>query len=615
MRSKASIFNNSLKIILTVLLLIFLFSAFYRPIETEDIWWHLSTGRWITQNLQVPHYDLFSFTEKPIPWTFTQWLGSTIYYGAYSLGGLLGLRIFRLFLFMLMIGIFFFYAYRKIPYYMLLALVFLLALGLAARALLRPLAFNFIFIEIFLIILYSYKKDPKTKKLLLLLLCGALWSNLHLGSFIYGSLLISIFLFSEILSFFDSILKHQKKISQFFSEKKIKELLLLIPLFWLSFTFSPYGWEATLYPWKVFLLPKFINFYKFNNLVAEMLAPNYLFTLSAYWFYLTAGLAIIFVKLRKQKDLTDIFLLIFAIFFFLYSNRGSAFFSIISVFVITKCASDISLKTSWSRYRFAPTANYAIAGFFLLLLFIQGKFYVETNITKKFVFEKREENFLQSPYTINNPHRAVDFLKKNNISGKMFNNSELGGYVIWSSYPFIKPMVDGRQVHQKIFQDYLTITFNYENFWQKGEEAHGYKIALLNLRGLQFEKIAKYLNSRPDWQLVFIDGFSVAFVKRGFFNLPQEADQFESQLKVINATEEDFKKLQKIASRRKKTSAYVFFPPISFVDTVAESAILLEMGYQGAAVKRIIDETDKLQNTFPVRMAAQFILLDESVKQ
>ena len=75
------------KVVSGVLLVIFLFLFFYLPIETEDIWWHLGVGRWISENHQFPREDIFAFPEYRSPWILTQGLGSYFYYRLYSWGG------------------------------------------------------------------------------------------------------------------------------------------------------------------------------------------------------------------------------------------------------------------------------------------------------------------------------------------------------------------------------------------------------------------------------------------------------------------------------------------------------------------------------------------------
>ena len=113
------------RIIKYACLTIFLFCAaifFFKPLEISDNWRHLSIGRWIFQNYQIPQYDIFAFTDIPKPSMSNEWLGSSLIYSVYLIGAEQGLKIFRTIVCILVLGIFFFQYFRKIPFSILLLL-------------------------------------------------------------------------------------------------------------------------------------------------------------------------------------------------------------------------------------------------------------------------------------------------------------------------------------------------------------------------------------------------------------------------------------------------------------------------------------------------------------
>ncbi len=69
-----------LKILIFSVLVSYLMIFFLRPVEMEDIWWHIKTGEWMMQNHQVPYIDTFSPVTPPSAWITNQWLGSCFYY-------------------------------------------------------------------------------------------------------------------------------------------------------------------------------------------------------------------------------------------------------------------------------------------------------------------------------------------------------------------------------------------------------------------------------------------------------------------------------------------------------------------------------------------------------
>ena len=44
-----------------------------------DTGYHIRAGDYIIDTLKVPHHDLFSFIQPPIPWTAHEWLSEVIY--------------------------------------------------------------------------------------------------------------------------------------------------------------------------------------------------------------------------------------------------------------------------------------------------------------------------------------------------------------------------------------------------------------------------------------------------------------------------------------------------------------------------------------------------------
>lgn len=72
---------------------IFLLAWF--PIELDDHWWHMLTGRHILAHGDIPTTDPFSYTQLGAPWVNWEWLGGVIMVSAFDAfggWGLVGLR-------------------------------------------------------------------------------------------------------------------------------------------------------------------------------------------------------------------------------------------------------------------------------------------------------------------------------------------------------------------------------------------------------------------------------------------------------------------------------------------------------------------------------------------
>jgi hypothetical protein len=64
------------------------------PILTPDVWWHLATGRFVS-SAGMPRTDPFSYTLAGRPWLAHEWLADRILFGANQHGGLLGIVFLR----------------------------------------------------------------------------------------------------------------------------------------------------------------------------------------------------------------------------------------------------------------------------------------------------------------------------------------------------------------------------------------------------------------------------------------------------------------------------------------------------------------------------------------
>src|SRR5258705_7077856 len=85
--------NSLIRFWMPAALLLAVFAFSVPTIPSADMWWHLSTGRYILQNHSIPHTDPFSATAAGKPWIAHEWLADILFYGAYSALGSAGLLL------------------------------------------------------------------------------------------------------------------------------------------------------------------------------------------------------------------------------------------------------------------------------------------------------------------------------------------------------------------------------------------------------------------------------------------------------------------------------------------------------------------------------------------
>jgi hypothetical protein len=124
---------------------------------------------------------------------------------------------------------------------------------------------------------------------------------------------------------------------------------------------------------------------------------------------------------------------------------------------------------------------------------------------------------LQRVIDLNQPRRAVDYLRRHPVPAPMFNDQFWGGYLIWAfaGHPVF---IDGRcdaYEPSGVFLEYIKIM-------RLDPDALAL-LAKYGVRSCLIERSAPLctlLNSRPEWQRVYQDDLSVLFVKKSAYALP-----------------------------------------------------------------------------------------------
>ena len=114
------------------------------------------------------------------------------------------------------------------------------------------------------------------------------------------------------------------------------------------------------------------------------------------------------------------------------------------------------------------------------------------------------------------PVAAVEFMKKEQIPGNMFNNDEFGDYIIYSAYPQYKVFFDGRAdiYGQEKLQDYLNV-FNMNPGWEKAFKKYDINWVIWNVS----TPLSQYLTINKDWKLIYSDNVATIHVKDNQKNL------------------------------------------------------------------------------------------------
>ena len=482
------------------------------PFQDSDFFWHMKTGEIIASTRSLPATDIFSYTKENDPWVLHEWLSQLIFYWVHAFSGYTGLRMLTALMFTLS-----FYIINRVSYSlnnnlfhttMMTGSLFVITLTNCSP---RPQLFTFLFLSIFVYVLFRLKYMGEKRKLILLPLIMVAWANTH-GGYLIGLVLIGIIWLTEL-------------VSCFFINSEEKSCSRILPVLSVAFVatlmaslLTPYSYELWIYPFEVMGMDVTDTF------ISEWQSPN--FHNIIYQAYLVAIMtfgATLIYSIRKP-DLTELVLsgsflflgfiavrnipltvIVIAPLFALFARYINISGSILAPdpeLPATSRGSTSTYENTDSSPESAETQPYT-ADWRLLLLCV-----IAVLIILMQVKQQGPETGLKKAL----PVAAVEFIKDNKISGRMFNKYSYGGYLIYEFYPDQKVFIDGRAdlYRDEFINEYRNIYYGKEN-WEELLEKYSIDYALVE----DISPISQLLRLSSKFALIYEDDSShVLYIRR-----------------------------------------------------------------------------------------------------
>lgn len=501
-----SVLIVSLFIFITVLTLI-ISSDF-----NQDLGRHLALGKIIVSSGNIPSTNLFSYTNPNFPFINHHWLSEVIFYVLFNIHPYLLLLLRSLFV-ISAISIAGWYAYKKFGIISTGISMLIFSPLFLDRLQIRPEIFCYLFFSVLLFFLLNY---PKYNKFLWTIpLMMILWVNIHI-SFVFGIFLI-------FLIFAKGLFIYRKGIFQ------QKRFLLILLLSLLATLINPHGINGALYPFSIFS--------NYGYTIVENQNVFYLLKFTSnpwlrYFLYLSPLIILSVILLLAELKIIEIILITVFYLTTIMQIRHAPFFILVAIPIVAYSFQKIfgnSLKL-YKNYFLTALSSLTIS---ISLLFTTGWMSNTYDLNKTFGVGYEEE-----------AKEAVQFVKSNNLPDKIFNNFDIGGYLIYSLYPKYQFFVDNRpeaypaqflkdtyirlqldeKLRDEIFKKYRinTVIFSHTDQTDWGR-------AFI---------IGMYKN--PSWKLVHLDSFAVVFTKDQKSRDIKLSEEYWSEL-ISKST--DYKKL------------------------------------------------------------------------
>lgn len=475
-------------------------------LTTTDLGRHLKNGEIAVNSIfsdqkifnQLLENNFYSYTETDHPFINHHFGSGIIFFLIEKFSGFQGLSLFFIIISLITFALFFELA-RKNSNITIASLTALALIPLIAeRKEIRPEIFSYFFIAIFFWILWHYRQGLISRRQLIILpAIGIIWANLHIY-FMFGLFLIGIFLTEEILN---KTLKNREK---------IKNLFLVFILTAFSFLAQPNGIKGVLYPFNIFkeygykiVENQSIWFLEKGGIISN---PNFLLFEIVFPFLILSFILLFFIN-RKEFSLSFFILgITFGIMAFL-ALRNFTLFGLIALVVLS-----YNLKKISERINFYPELNKKIAPFSFLII-------VSFGIINNQQVIKNENKGLGLSF---NDNASAEFFKKQNIKGPIFNNYDVGSYLIYNFFPQEKVFTDNRPEAYSIsfFQETYIPMQEDEKIWKEQDEKYGFNSIFFSHRdytpwGQKF--LIDRINDEK-WAPVFVDQYAIIFLKRNELN-------------------------------------------------------------------------------------------------
>ncbi|MBI4087176.1 hypothetical protein HY416_04365 [Candidatus Kaiserbacteria bacterium] len=539
--------------VLLVMLYIILLSGGINLV-TADLGRHIANGRLFLETWQTIDTNTYSYTHPDFPVANHHWLSGVLFYLTFIVGGFAGTHLMFILVSAAAFLIFFRIAWKKggLP----LASVFALLLLpiIAERTEVRPEAFSYLLAGVYFFLLLRHREGRLSAKALAITLgiLQVLWVNLHIYFFV-GWVLVGTFLLEDI------VMRGRRHAST-------KTLALCFGIVLAAVFVNPFTLEGALAPFTIF------NEYGYRLVENQSVwflrsilnRPNLLYfeIVSAA---LVGSFILVFIREKRilgaSQEVVDSFDR-------MVRSRGTASQDLLRYFrseangnsqkVYSSCKEETVIQPEQRRYGenirivelilglgFGVAAalalrNFTIFGLFALPLFAENVAHafpsIKTSASRTaewmlagviavivllFVTGEMRKAYAYPPHALGllpGNERSAEFFLAHDLKGPIFNNYDIGGYLIHYLYPHERVFVDNRPeaYPAEFFRNvYIPMQEN-ETVWNEQDATHHFNTIFFSYHDYT-PWAQQFLVARindPDWAPVYADNFVIIFLKR-----------------------------------------------------------------------------------------------------
>ena len=504
-----------------------------RLLGDAGIGWHIRTGQLILSTHAIPRVDPFSSSMAGQPWFAWEWLYDIAVGWLERVAGLNGVVL----LTAVVVAITFAWTFhlltrRGTDLIIALALLLFAVSASMIHLLARPHVLSWLICVLWFWILDTSEsgesRSPaeaqrRHRLLWLLPLSMVAWVNLH-GGFLLGFALLGIYWLSAAWRWLrGSGEKFEEVLTGLRALKRVRQLTLVGVLSALATLINPYGWRLHAHIYH-YLSSRFLM-----DHIEEFQSPNF-HGAAEKCFAVLLLLALIALACGKRanqssgesRSLSEVLLILFAVYSGLYASRNLPVSSLLLILVIGPRLSGAfrTLTEKLSRPTLTTQGTSLKAGFLSRMQVIdsglRGHFWPVAAVALTCWIAFHGGRLISSP--VMNAHfdakrfpvSAVDYLKEHDQTAPVFSPDSWGGYLIYRLYPQAKVVLDDRHdfYGEEFLKSYLK-TIHVDPDWEAFLVANHVTCIVVP----KDSALNSILRETPRWKLVFSDNVASVFVR------------------------------------------------------------------------------------------------------
>lgn len=449
-------------------------------------------GQVIWEEGRVFNTNYFSYTAPDHPFINHHWLTGLVFYPLHQIAGFTGLSILALLVNLAAMLMMLYWSSRSGNFWIALLVMLFAAPMLASRHQPRPEMFSILFFVANLTLLHAwYNGFLKRQYLWVLPALQLLWVNLHI-LFYFG-------LFLQGIIFLQLLLNPEKR-----NEWKYFGIVLIASI--VVCFINPAFAQGVFYPFRIM---GEIEYAVSENLSLVFHREASGRTTGFYYFELAlfAGALVIYYWIRNPRELRTHFypalwLLVFAALF-IWRIRANVFFAYSFVLAVTYLASKIKVH----EQKYARRAG--VIGVMAVIFF--------AFIVPSTPFDPWYGGYLKRGLGVDQKmNSGARYFIRNNLQGPIFNNFDIGDYLIYHLYPQEKVFVDSRpEAYPPGFlTDKLVPALFDQGKWLALDHEYKFNVIFLGYH-TQVLNFVQRLYFDDGWFMAYSDDYTIIFLRRG----------------------------------------------------------------------------------------------------